>query len=152
MELVFSANSAHETKKNHSLYHQALILPSLFFYLLTLGQTTFHILEECRTSESIFYHIINSLYLSSRALERVKRRSLIRILAMESEVFLCTLFEQNTLVVFCTSSPDYLVSMLLHVTTNYGYRCRCCYHEHYRNNHRNKQLCYIQKSQVFRAI
>ena len=83
MASVFSANSAHETKKNHSLYHQALILPSLFFHLLTLGQTTFHILEECRTSESIFYHIINSLYLSGRALERVKRRSLIRILAME---------------------------------------------------------------------
>ena len=38
MELVFSANSAHETNKNHLLYHQALILPSLFFYLLTLGQ------------------------------------------------------------------------------------------------------------------
>ena len=83
MELVFSANSAHETNKNHLLYHQALILPSLFFYLLTLGQATFHILVECRTSESIFYHIINSPYLSSRALKRVRRKSLIRILAME---------------------------------------------------------------------
>ena len=58
MELVFSANSAHETKKNNLLHHQALILPSLFFYLLTLGQTTFHILVECRTSELVFYHRI----------------------------------------------------------------------------------------------
>ena len=58
MELVFSANSAHETKKNNLLHYQALILPSLFFYLLTLGQTTFHILVECRTSELVFYHRI----------------------------------------------------------------------------------------------
>ena len=58
MELVFSANSAHETKKNNLLHYQALILPPLFFYLLTLGKTTFHILVECRTSELIFYYII----------------------------------------------------------------------------------------------
>ena len=54
MELVFSANSAHETKKKSFIVSPGSNITSLFFYLLTLGQTTFHILEECRTSESIF--------------------------------------------------------------------------------------------------
>ena len=41
-------------KKKSFIVSPGSNITSLFFYLLTLGQTTFHILEECRTSESIF--------------------------------------------------------------------------------------------------